>query len=47
MLCHNYLRHTGEEVKDKNENLLMRARTREGKREGKKGAHPTFGVMRL
>ena len=25
-LCHNLLRHTGEEVKDKNENLLTRAR---------------------
>jgi hypothetical protein len=36
-LCHNHLRHTGEEVKDKNENLLTRARAREGKREGKKG----------
>jgi len=29
------LRHTGEEVKDKNENLLTRARTREDKMEEK------------
>jgi len=29
------LRHIGEEVKDKNENLLTRARTREGEREEK------------
>ena len=34
-LCHNHLRHTGEEVKDKNENLLTRARTREEKMEEK------------
>ena len=33
--CHNHLRHTGEEVKDKNENLLTRARTREDKMEEK------------
>ena len=31
-LYHNHLRHTGEEVKAKNENLLTRARTREGKK---------------
>ena len=35
MLCHNHLRHTGEEVKAKNENLLTRARTREDKMEEK------------
>lgn len=35
-LCHNHLRHTGEGVKAKNENRLTRARTREGKREGKR-----------
>ena len=34
-LCHNYLRHTGEGVKAKNENLLTRARTREEKMEEK------------
>ena len=35
MLCHNQLRHTGEEVKAKNENHLTRARTREKKMEEK------------
>ena len=33
-LCHNHLRHTGEEVKAKNENLLTRAYAR-GKNGGK------------